>query len=120
MKTLKFGHQGDVLFIKISDTPKKVTAEKHEDYTDDGNLVLHRGEGLGHTHAIKQKYLPFVEVQDLGEQNSVKTLHLNIMHPIEVVHEEHEAIRELDLSQGEWLVKTQRETFRGMVRAVVD
>lgn len=116
MKILKAIHQGDVLFLKVAELPAQIeTLQKIEVDPINGEVVLQHGEALGHFHKIvntsgMQAYL-------IGEQNSVKEMALLVDQPTTVVHEEHSPVV---LEPGFWISRTQRESFKGLVRPVLD
>lgn len=113
IKATKFIHQGDILFIKIDSEEKGMPIKPSLDH----GIVIHHGEALGHYHAIKNTDSDKVIVLLMHEKNSIKTMFIKVKEPVTVYHEEHLPIT---LDAGNWIARTQRETMRGIVRAVTD
>lgn len=114
MKIVEAMHQGDVLFLKV----ENVDAEsKQQMLPNDSGVILHVGEGIGHKHRVAPTQTDKLKVFFNGEQESVKEMLLQVKETVDVVHEEHGP---LTLTPGNYIARTQRETFRGMRRAVQD
>lgn len=93
--------QGDLLFKKISELPKKLTS------IPDNILVL--GEATGHAHCL---------VGGKAYNTPEGLLFLSIAKKGQIVHEEHGAI---NLTVGKYAVIRQREyTNKDAIKLVVD
>jgi hypothetical protein len=108
-------HQGDVLFVKVSE--KTEPKGKEIKALPDKGLVLQHGEALGHYHRVEPKLTSNLKVYEESETDSIKKMVLHVEKDVEVVHEEHAPIT---LTPGTWEARTQREHSRGLTRKVID
>ena len=86
--------QGDVLIRQVDLIPEGGKQEKR----DNKRIVLAYGEVTGHTHAIHNKNVFMVVVND--------NRYLKVLEPSELVHEEHDTIH---IPIGNYEVIRQRE-----------
>lgn len=114
MKILKAIHQGDVLFLKLA-KPMEVSKLKLIKNTKNMGLIIQHGEALAHYHRVKQPST--LKAYELDEVDSVRTMVLVVNKDTEVIHEEHAPVI---LTPGFWIGRTQRETFKGLTRPVID
>lgn len=109
------GAQGDVMFIRMDDLPKKM-----EEIKFNGPIVVAHSE-TGHHHSIESNVLDRPTAKLFKGEDEL-TMFLKVMAPyIDVVHhrnfDTHETIR---LRQGNWKIKRQREYTPAGYRRVED
>jgi len=100
--------QGDVLIERITKTPRKTQPVKR----DAGRIVLAYGEVTGHAHAIASRAAELTETE-LGE----RFLRVLAEGGVALRHEEHATIQ---IPQGDYRIRQQREYSPEAIRNVAD
>ena len=110
--------QGDVILIPISAAPAAGTLAKVK--RDNGRVILAYGEVTGHAHAILDRDVELFDVQDWEDR-------LLVVHPsttdtrpaggAPLVHEEHHTV---EVPEGVYRQRIQREYTPQAVRKVAD
>lgn len=95
--------QGDVLLVPVTEMPRGRPLE-----SNDGRLVLARGEATGHHHSVA--------VEDAELVDAAEGVFLRIMAPTPVEHQEHAPIT---LQPGVYRVVRQREYVPGTIDRLV-
>lgn len=111
---MKVFRQGDVLIFE----PKSAIKKGAEIPRDGGSIVLAYGEVTGHKHQIASKDAVFFESQE--QQDAALALGTRILEarkPVMLRHEEH---GEIEIPEGTWLVRIQREYSPQALRNVAD
>lgn len=85
--------QGDVLLVPVDEMPEGSTVT-----SEDGRLILARGEATGHHHSVADRDAALVQ--------AAEGVFLHIMAPTPLEHPQHAPIR---LEPGAYRVVTQRE-----------
>lgn len=106
-------HQGDVFITKIA----KALNVKEELKATDKGIILQHGEALGHYHKIKPTDAEKVKASLVSLTDTIRVMQLQVLQEVTVEHEEHNAIT---LTPGFYQINTQRESFQGMTRRIVD
>ena len=107
---LKYYRQGDIAIIPIE--RKCRPAPKTRVQPDCGRIVLAYGEVTGHAHA-----LPAGDVELYETANAVDRILRVRSHVTTLTHEEHAPI---ELPQGDYIVRRQREYEPEAIRLVAD
>jgi hypothetical protein len=107
----KVGAQGDLLFVRVEEVPRGLTAVPPEG----GRYVLARGDSASGDHSVPAEGVTYVRGTD------DRTAYLDAAVPVTVTHgravDTHAPVT---LAPGAWLVRRQREHTPEGFRLVAD
>jgi len=92
--------QGDVLLVPCD----KIPAEAHEEVSENGRVILARGERTGHSHTMTAERVSYFREDGSGSGGAF--IRVTGLGPVALMHEEHAP---LSIPPGDYRVIQQRE-----------